>query len=122
MHSGKGAGLSETFGGAIDSSIGTGVIEKNLNRMTIICASIFILTLILMMFLWPEPDLGTLGDDPNVISSEELEQLLDQEEGGTADDLIAIEDDAAGDDPVQDENDEMLQIEQDLEENPVDQI
>ena len=53
MHSGKGAGLSETFGGAMDPNLGTGVIEKNLNRITIICASIFIATLIAMMFIWP---------------------------------------------------------------------
>ena len=54
MHSGKGTGLSESFGGAFQSNIGTGIIEKNLNRMTIIAASVFISTLLLMMFIWPK--------------------------------------------------------------------
>ena len=53
MHSGKGTGLSETFGGAMDTNLGTGVIEKNLNRMTIVFASVFVLSLIAMMFIWP---------------------------------------------------------------------
>jgi len=52
MHSGKGTGLSEAFGG-LQSNIGTGIIEKNLNRMTLIAASVFIATLIILMFIWP---------------------------------------------------------------------
>ncbi|MCL2437757.1 MAG: preprotein translocase subunit SecG [Coriobacteriia bacterium] len=52
MHSGKGTGLSEAFSG-IQSSVGTGIIEKNLTRMTIIAASIFVLTLVGMMLAWP---------------------------------------------------------------------
>jgi len=52
MHSGKGTGLSEAFSG-IQSSVGTGIIEKNLTRMTIIAASIFVLTLVGMMLVWP---------------------------------------------------------------------
>lgn len=53
LHSGKGAGLSETFGGAMDSAIGTGMIEKNLDRLTIICAAVFVACLVAMMFMWP---------------------------------------------------------------------
>ena len=52
MHSGKGTGLSEALSG-IQSSVGTGIIEKNLTRMTIIAGSIFALTLIGMMLAWP---------------------------------------------------------------------
>jgi len=52
MHSGKGTGLSEAFSG-IQSSVGTGIIEKNLTRMTIIAASIFVLSLVGMMLAWP---------------------------------------------------------------------
>jgi len=63
MHSGKGAGLSETFGGSMDPNLGTGVIEKNLNRITIICASVFIATLLLMMFVWPAADTGITTQD-----------------------------------------------------------
>jgi preprotein translocase subunit SecG len=53
MHSGRGAGLSDMFGGSFDSGVGTGVLEKNLDRLTIICACVFIATLVLMMFIWP---------------------------------------------------------------------
>lgn len=53
MHSGRGAGLSDTFGGSIDPNLGTGLIEKNLDRITIVCAVVFIAMLVLMMFIWP---------------------------------------------------------------------
>ena len=52
MHSGKGTGLSEAFGG-FQGTVGTGIIEKNLNRMTVIAAAIFVATLITLMFIWP---------------------------------------------------------------------
>lgn len=45
--------MSETFGGAMDSAIGTGMIEKNLDRLTIICAAVFVACLVAMMFMWP---------------------------------------------------------------------
>jgi preprotein translocase subunit SecG len=63
MHSGKGAGLSETFGGSMDPSIGTGMIEKNLNRITIICTLVFIATLFVMIFVWPSADYSELFGD-----------------------------------------------------------
>ncbi|MCL2024725.1 MAG: preprotein translocase subunit SecG [Coriobacteriia bacterium] len=53
LHSGRGAGLSETFGGSMGGDFGTGVIEKNLNRITIVCSLVFIGTLIAMIFVWP---------------------------------------------------------------------
>ena len=53
LHSGKGAGLSETFGGSMGNDFGTGIIEKNLNRITIVVALVFVATLIAMMFVWP---------------------------------------------------------------------
>ena len=52
MHSGKGTGLSEVLSG-MQGSVGTGIIEKNLNRMTVIAASFFVITLITLMFIWP---------------------------------------------------------------------
>jgi len=52
MHSGKGTGLSEAFSG-IQSTVGTGIIEKNLNRATIIAASVFVITLLVLMLIWP---------------------------------------------------------------------
>lgn len=43
MHKGKGGGLSDMFGGGISANAGTsGVAEKNLNRLTIIVALIWV--------------------------------------------------------------------------------
>lgn len=53
LHSGKGTGLSETFGG-LQTSVGTGIIEKNLNRMTVVAAGAFVSTLLILMFVWPD--------------------------------------------------------------------
>jgi preprotein translocase subunit SecG len=45
LHSGKGTGLSSSFGGGAPSAFGgTGAIEKNLDRITIVLALIFIFT------------------------------------------------------------------------------
>ncbi|GAA6123137.1 preprotein translocase subunit SecG [Bifidobacterium psychraerophilum] len=47
MHKGKGGGLSDMFGGGINSNAGTsGVAEKNLNRITIIVALIWVAIII----------------------------------------------------------------------------
>lgn len=59
LHSGKGTGLSETFGGGMQTSVGTGIIEKNLDRITIVSAVIFIASLIIFMLIWPSA--GTLS-------------------------------------------------------------
>jgi preprotein translocase subunit SecG len=53
LHSGKGTGLSETFGGSFQSTVGTGLIEKNLDRVTIVSAIVFIVCLLIMMLIWP---------------------------------------------------------------------
>lgn len=38
LHRGKGGGLSDLFGGGVSSSLsGSSVVEKNLDRLTIIC-------------------------------------------------------------------------------------
>ena len=42
LHRGKGGGLSSMFGGAVSSSLaGSSVVEKNLNRLTVICGLIW---------------------------------------------------------------------------------
>ena len=47
LHKGKGGGLSDMFGSGIGSSAGTsGVAEKNLNRLTIIVALIWVAIII----------------------------------------------------------------------------
>ena len=51
LHSGKGGGLSEAFGGAVSSFTSTNVIEKNLNRITIVLSLIFAVVTILLSIL-----------------------------------------------------------------------
>ena len=42
LHKGKGGGLSNMFGGGVSSSLGgSAVVEKNLDRLTIICGLIW---------------------------------------------------------------------------------
>jgi len=42
LHSGKGGGLSEMFGGGLGSAAaGSTVVERNLDRLTIVAAIIF---------------------------------------------------------------------------------
>ncbi|HDZ86534.1 MAG TPA: preprotein translocase subunit SecG [Actinobacteria bacterium] len=49
LHSGKGSGLSEAFGGALPTTFsGTTIIEKNLNRITVALALIFTITSIIL--------------------------------------------------------------------------
>lgn len=50
LHSGRGTGLSSAFGGGLPSAFGgTGVIEKNLDRITIVLALIFVVTSITLV-------------------------------------------------------------------------
>ena len=49
LHRGKGGGLSSLFGGGVQSSLsGSSVVEKNLDRLTIICAMIWLISIIAM--------------------------------------------------------------------------
>jgi preprotein translocase subunit SecG len=49
LHSGRGGGLSDMFGGVGGSSMaGSTVVERNLDRMTVIVALIFSFTTILL--------------------------------------------------------------------------
>ena len=59
MHSGKGTGLSEMISSSIaPSNAGTGVIEKNLDRLTIITAVVFGLCICILALTFP---VGTIG-------------------------------------------------------------
>ena len=52
MHKGKGGGLSDMFGGGIGASAGTsGVAERNLNRLTVIVALIWLAVIIALGLL-----------------------------------------------------------------------
>ncbi|TLM99409.1 MAG: preprotein translocase subunit SecG [Actinobacteria bacterium] len=55
LHSGKGAGVSEMLGGVMSpTSTGTGIIEKNLDRITIGFAIAFMVTLIILIVVYPK--------------------------------------------------------------------
>lgn len=47
LHRGRGGGLSDMFGGGVTSNLGSsGVAERNLNRLTIIIAVIWVLSVV----------------------------------------------------------------------------
>ncbi|MBB5491612.1 preprotein translocase subunit SecG [Nocardiopsis exhalans] len=52
MHKGKGGGLSDMFGGGVTSSLGgSSVVERNLDRMTVVVAVVWILTIVVLGLL-----------------------------------------------------------------------
>jgi len=54
MHSGKGTGVSDMIASSMyNSAAGSGVWEKNLDRLTVITGIIFGLSIIIMMFTFP---------------------------------------------------------------------
>ena len=49
LHAGRGGGLSDMFGGPVGGSMaGSTVVEKNLDRLTVVAATIFFFTTILL--------------------------------------------------------------------------
>ena len=59
MHSGKGTGVSEMIASSLyNSGTGSGVLEKNLNRLTVITAAVFVLSVVVMALTVPT---GTLA-------------------------------------------------------------
>lgn len=49
LHRGKGGGLSSLFGGGVQSSLsGSSVVEKNLDRLTVIFSIIWLISIIAM--------------------------------------------------------------------------
>ena len=54
LHSGKGTGLSEAIAGSVyGGDTGTSIVEKNLDRITVVFAGIFIICLLVMMVIYP---------------------------------------------------------------------
>jgi preprotein translocase subunit SecG len=54
LHSGKGTGVSSLFGAGMPASAtGTGMIEKNLDRITVAFAAGYGLTALVLMLTWP---------------------------------------------------------------------
>lgn len=59
LHSGKGTGVSDMIASSLYSTqTGTNIIEKNLDRITIIFAILFMLSLLALMLLYPQ---GTIS-------------------------------------------------------------
>ena len=52
LHKGKGGGLSNMFGGGVSSSLGgSAVVEKNLDRMTIVCGIVWTVCIVALGLL-----------------------------------------------------------------------
>ncbi len=52
LHSGKGGGLSDMFGGGLGATAaGSTVVEKNLDRITLLAALLFTITSVSLAFL-----------------------------------------------------------------------
>jgi preprotein translocase subunit SecG len=51
MHSGRGGGLSDMFGGGGSAALGSSAAERNLNRITMVFALVWFFTVIALGFL-----------------------------------------------------------------------
>jgi preprotein translocase subunit SecG len=51
MHSGRGGGLSDMFGGGGGAALGSTAAERNLNRITFVLSLIWVFTLVSLTFL-----------------------------------------------------------------------
>jgi preprotein translocase subunit SecG len=53
MHSGRGGGLSDMFGGGGGAALGSTAAERNLNRITFVFSLVWIFSLVALTFLYP---------------------------------------------------------------------
>jgi preprotein translocase subunit SecG len=51
LHSGRGGGLSDMFGGGGAAALGSTAAERNLNRITTVFAMVWIATVVALSFL-----------------------------------------------------------------------
>jgi preprotein translocase subunit SecG len=51
MHSGRGGGLSDMFGGGAGAALGSSSAERNLTRITTVFAIVWFMTIIALSFL-----------------------------------------------------------------------
>ena len=59
MHSGKGTGVSDMIASTLNNAgTASGILEKNLDRLTVITATVFIVCVIVMALTFP---LGAIG-------------------------------------------------------------
>lgn len=55
MHSGKGTGVSDMIASSLyNSSAATGVMEQNLDKLTVVVAVVFAICVVLAMFFFPQ--------------------------------------------------------------------
>ena len=54
LHAGRGGGVSDMFGGGMSAGnyAGSTVVERNLDRLTVIAAILFAITTLLLSWLW----------------------------------------------------------------------
>ena len=55
MHSGRGGGLSDMFGGGGGTALGSSAAERNLNRITFVLSLVWIFTVVALSFLLFNP-------------------------------------------------------------------
>ena len=72
LHSGKGTGISDMIASSVYSTqTGTSIVEKNLDRITIIFAIIFIVSLLVLMVIYPQGSISRyLAISPNIKKNE----------------------------------------------------
>ena len=59
LHSGKGTGISDViYSSLYNTNTGTGLMEKNLDRITIAFAVVFLVSLIVLMIIFPQGSLA----------------------------------------------------------------
>ncbi|MGN0261777.1 MAG: preprotein translocase subunit SecG [Eggerthellaceae bacterium] len=59
LHSGKGTGISDVISSSLyNTNTGTGLMEKNLDRITIAFAIVFLVSLIVLMIIFPQGSLA----------------------------------------------------------------
>ena len=51
LHSGRGGGLSDMFGGGGGAALGSAAAERNLNRITAVFATVWLFTVVALAFL-----------------------------------------------------------------------
>jgi preprotein translocase subunit SecG len=60
LHKGKGSGLSDMFGGGISSNYGgSSVVEKNLDRITIVVGGLWFVAVASAQDQWAKPSVAT---------------------------------------------------------------
>lgn len=55
LHSGKGTGVADAIQSSLyNTQTGSGIVDKNLDRITIILAVVFVVSLIVLMLIYPQ--------------------------------------------------------------------